>query len=137
MPRHTLARCMNNRCALKTPGLHFTVLIKCLDMGVPGRKYLIGGHNRTWQQFFELVSKVSGRPAPKLALGQRFGTFAGRWMERLRLGDILCEADIEVAGQTWFYDSSRSVKELDLSIRPLEDSVRDGVGWLRSEGLAR
>jgi dihydroflavonol-4-reductase len=111
-------------------------LIKCLDRGEPGRKYIIGGYNLTWAEFFALASKVSGRPAPRFKLNYRLGTLAGRWMERFGLGKLLAEGDIELAGQSWFYDSSRSIEELGLQLRPLEETLRDGIDWLRAEGLA-
>ena len=45
-------------------------------------------------------------------------------------------AEIAYASQYLYFDNSKTVKELGLSFRPVEDSLRDSIQWFRENGYA-
>lgn len=111
-------------------------LVKAMQAGVPGRRYLIGGHNMTIKEFFALLTRVSGVPAPRLELPEtwsRGGATVLRHLYRL-VGKVYAvnDATIEMGYRFWYFDSGRAKSELGFAPRSAEETLRDTVGYLRT-----
>ncbi len=111
--------------------------VRAIDDGLPGRRYLVGGHDMTVRDFFYLIQCVSGVRAPLVSLSEswargsadiirRVMSFAGR---RFPLDDTA----IEMAYRFWYCDSKRAKRELGLTPRPAEETIRDTVAFLRTK----
>ena len=112
-------------------------LILGMDKGKVGRKYLIGGDNLQWSEFFDRVSQVSGLPAPRLKLPRGLASFSGGLIERVQKEPLIDRAAAEIAGRYWFYDDSRAREELGYHSRPLEEALRDGIRWFAANGYVK
>ena len=114
-------------------------MIAAWKLGRSGRRYILGGHNLSYQEVFKLVAKVAGVSPPRLPVPLPVALLAGH------LGDAY-EA---VTGRTAklnsamaryaycrgrLYSSERARKELGYQISPLEPSIRDAIAWFREAG---
>lgn len=107
------------------------------DRGTPGRRYILAGHDSTLKAFFFLLSRVSGRSAPRLRvpyaaalawsiLEECLGRISERVPRSSVTGVRLCRRNLSFDGsQTWEF--------LGHNPRPLEDTVRDAVGWFQEQ----
>jgi dihydroflavonol-4-reductase len=122
-------------------GIHFVDvrdaadgLIRCLDRGEIGERYIIGGYNLTWSEFFGRIAAIVDRRPPR-PVSYRVAHGLGHLCELVGLHGLLSRGDVEIAAQKWFYDSTRSLEALGLSLRPFDETLRDGIAWIRESGL--
>lgn len=136
-----------NRKILNLPagGLNFvdvrdaaTALISAMDTGVSGRRYLIGGHNMTVKEFFGMLERLSGVKAPKMEMPESWSrTGAGilRGLHKVVGRKFpLDDTTVEMAYRFWYFDNSRAKKELGLTPRPAEETLRDTIAYLKQRG---
>jgi dihydroflavonol-4-reductase len=103
-----------------------------MQKGRIGRRYLITEHNLRWSEFFARLAKLTQLPAPKLRIPKSLASLLGSTLESVWPDAPLDRARVETMGNYFFYDNSRARSELGWSGRPLEDSLRDTVAWLRA-----
>ncbi len=117
-------------------------MLSALERGRSGQRYLLGGANMTMRAFFERLSRLSGVPAPSLALpkGRGFAVAAHRIMKgALSVAGREPEVDevsVEMAQCYWYCDSSKAQAELGFSPRDPGDTLRDTVEDLVARGVA-
>lgn len=105
--------------------------------GRSGQRYLLGGHNMTVEAFLVLAEKVTGIPAPVVRAGPRLTELTAQALDALEgaTGDEGDEAAAyDMACHFWYVDAARARRELGLTPRAAEATVRDAVAWLRSRG---
>jgi len=100
-----------------------------------GRRYILSGHNMHLAEFFALLAKVTGRPAPKIkipypiALGwSYFEEFAGKLTGRTPGSSV---TGVKLCKRSLAFDGSKTWQRLGHIPRPMEESVRDAVDWHR------
>jgi dihydroflavonol-4-reductase len=99
--------------------------------GALGRRYLLCSHNLTWDELFTRLSRITGKPAPRLRLPKALAAAMGRALEAVWANPPLDRARVEVMGNHFWYDSSRARTELGWEGRDLDPTLRDAVAWLR------
>lgn len=102
-----------------------------LERGGVGSKYLAGGENVTFRELFTRLGTVAHRrqlmlPVPNAVVTA--GGWAMQWFSRAPLMDA---AAARLMRYYWYYDSSKAQRELGYSPRPLDETLRDTVSWLR------
>jgi dihydroflavonol-4-reductase len=108
--------------------------------GQPGRRYILSGHNLKIEEFFQLLARESGRPAPRLkvpygvALAWSYvehywGRLTGRKPKSSITGVKLCRRSMA-------FDGSWTWQALGHQPRPLAESIRETVAW-HQEQIAR
>jgi dihydroflavonol-4-reductase len=114
-------------------------LIRALDRGTPGRRYLLGGENWSIRRVFSWVARETGQPAPRwrvpypLALGAAYVSefVADVGTRRIPAATV---TGVKLTRRTMHFDASRSLAELELRPRPVEESLRDAIEWFRAVG---
>jgi dihydroflavonol-4-reductase len=110
-------------------------MIRAMEVGVPGRRYLIGGHNMTVKEFFGLLERLSGVRGPRLEMPEswsRTGAALLRGLYRIAGTKYpLDDTTVELAYRFWYLDNSRAKAELGLTPRPAEETLRDTIAYLR------
>jgi dihydroflavonol-4-reductase len=108
------------------------------ERGRIGERYLLAAHNVTIRQFLETVAAVAGVRPPRIPLPDVVvPVFAALEEARARLtrtDAIASRAIARMRRYTLWFDSGKAVRELGVSFRPLEESIRRAVGWYRAEG---
>jgi dihydroflavonol-4-reductase len=115
--------------------------LQVLDRGRRGERYLAAGRNITVRELCELLEKVTGVASPKRKLPFALLYVVGAMEElkaRLTGSKALLSLDSvrllqREQGRTNF-NHEKSISELGLSFRPIEETLREEVGWYREHG---
>jgi dihydroflavonol-4-reductase len=126
-------------------GLNFVSVEECAaghllvaEKGAPGQRYLLGGENLTLKQFLDLISRITGLPAPKLKIPHSLAlgvAYANTAFSRL-LGKepgIPVEG-VQIAQHKMFVDCSRSRNELGFRPGSVAAAVERAVRWYEANG---
>ena len=106
------------------------------EKGKPGGRYVLGGQNVTFKQFYDLLARLSDRSAPVLHLPKGV-LLAGATILKSLFGVAGVEAPVDpeyvraVIGNFSWYDSSLATAELGYTIRPIEETLREAVQLAR------
>jgi dihydroflavonol-4-reductase len=109
------------------------------ERGRVGERYIISGENRRWGDLLRAASVLSGTPVPSRHIGGRALWLASRtgeaWARVTRLPPRLPAwlADFLLTGATM--DNTKSIRELGMTYRPIEESIRETIDWFQEEGL--
>jgi dihydroflavonol-4-reductase len=111
------------------------------EKGRVGERYILGNHNVTLKELFELVCKAAGTPTPRLPLPKPVSAGIALGMELW--ADHVSHREppatyksILYAQRNAFFSNAKAKRELGLPARPLEESVRRAIEWFRAEGMA-
>jgi dihydroflavonol-4-reductase len=115
--------------------------ILAAERGRIGERYILGGENLTLRQALEILSTVSGRPAPRvriphaLALGAAYADLA---LSRLigREPQIPLEG-VRMAGHSMFVNTEKARADLGFSPGPVTAAFERAVRWYESSGYVR
>ena len=114
-----------------------------LERGEAGARYLLGNvdGNLTLSQAFQLLSDLTGLPAPRLRLphapvlaAAHVSNFASR---ALRMPPAIPLEAAQMARSRMWVDPSWSVRQLGLPQTPVWQAFRDAVDWFDGRGVAR
>jgi dihydroflavonol-4-reductase len=108
--------------------------------GAMGRRYLLGASNLTLMGLLEYLSRLTGVPAPRwqvpYPVGLAVAVMSELWADHVTgLMPRATVTGLRLARRLMHFDPSRSLNELGLRPRSLDQSLRDAVGWLRASGL--
>lgn len=107
-------------------------IISSLDNNTSGKCYVVGNENLTYKEFFALVSKVSGKPEPKIRipnwgiktvgyLGDLYGNIAKKQpMLSYPMAKISCEKQ---------FVENDGVGELNIERTPVKVAVKECYEW--------
>lgn len=118
-------------------------IARTMERGQPGRRYLLGGSNLTLMGLLQRLSLLTGVPAPRwqvpYAVGLAVAVLSEFWADHVSgRPPKATVTGLRLARRLMHFDPSRSLDELGIRPRALDDSLRDAVAWLRSSGrLAR
>jgi dihydroflavonol-4-reductase len=111
-------------------------LARAMEVGVPGHRYLVGGHNMMVKDFFLALERLSHVKGPKMELPEtwsRMGAGVLRRLYKVVAQEFpLDDPTIEMAYRFWYFDNSRAKNELGLNPRPAGETLRDTIVWLRN-----
>ncbi|WP_254513800.1 NAD-dependent epimerase/dehydratase family protein [Anatilimnocola floriformis] len=106
-----------------------------------GRRYILGGHNMTYLDAWQIFARVGGHVGPRFRLGP-----IARWLGSVG-SDVwtrctgeeaeINSASIGIGSQQTCFTSDRAARELGYKIRPLEDTVADAWDWFCEHGYLR
>jgi dihydroflavonol-4-reductase len=142
MARHGLRRYMPGRTSVADARDVAQGHLAAAAQGRPGERYILGGHNVTGRDTVTLMAHVCKRPPPETALdldsyerlatqSERFSCFL-RPQRRFRL-----TYEVAAARHYPWVDSGKARDELGYTFRPLINTYRATLQWLREAGLAK
>ncbi len=126
--------------------------ILALERGRTGQRYILGNRNVTLKEMFSMLSRITGRAAPRvrlpywLVVGAGYaeqavsryipaspgGKSGGRWTLG-RTPAIPVEGVLASKKPAWV-SCQRAVRELGLPQSPVEDALRQAAEWFASYG---
>jgi len=109
--------------------------------GRVGERYILGGHNVTMKEFFDLVCDVGGVKAPKLPLPKTLASAIALgfelWSDHVSHEEPRATyRSIKYAQMYAWFDVKKSREELGLPQTPLRQSIERAVRWFRANGMA-
>jgi dihydroflavonol-4-reductase len=108
------------------------------ERGGSGERYLLSGENVTADQLLERVSALAGTRVPRLhppafLLHGLVGALGA--ISRLRRKPPPATREVlQIIGRYAWYDTSKAARDLGWTPRPLDETLRDTIAWLRSPG---
>ena len=110
--------------------------LAAMEHGRAGERYILGGRNMTLREILEALSKISGRPAPRIrlpyALAYAFGavstaaaTLTGR-APRAPLDAV------RMARKKMFVRSAKAEREIGFAAGPVREALDRAVEWFRN-----
>ncbi len=111
-------------------------LLRIRDVGLPGRRYLLGGSNLTLLGLFQKLAALSGQAVPRRRVPYAIGLFYAHLSELIadHLTGRSPQATVtglRLTRRIMHFDASRSLEFLGLIPRPIDESLSDAVDWLR------
>jgi len=116
--------------------------VQALERGEPGQRYILGGENSTLREVAELLSDLTGIPAPRVALPPGLLVAAGRIGEWL--ADHVTQRTPLVDRESTLHalrnrpvDSSKAEKALGYAWRPMQLTLARAVHWFVENGYCK
>jgi nucleoside-diphosphate-sugar epimerase len=116
---------------------HWLALLK----GKPGEKYVLGGENLSYAEFYRRLGVLSGRhrrmihvPIPAALV------FAGAlqaWAKTFRSYPLISQDWVRVFAADWAFSSAKAEKELGYRITPFPEALWKTLDWLQGTALGQ
>jgi dihydroflavonol-4-reductase len=111
------------------------------EKGQVGEKYILGNKNLSLSATFQMLSEISGLPAPKVRLpywpvlalacvNEFWATHISGRPPRIPL------TAIRMARKYMYFDNTKAVKQLGLTLTPVRQALKEAVEWFREHGYA-
>jgi dihydroflavonol-4-reductase len=116
-----------------------TGLIRVMERGRPGRRYLLGGENVTLAGLLGILSELTGVPPPRnkvpFVAGLAVAYLSEFWADHVSgQPPKATVTGVRLARRIMHFDPSRSLAELEIRPRPIRNSLVDALAWLRQTG---
>jgi dihydroflavonol-4-reductase len=110
------------------------------EKGRVGERYILGDHNVTMKEFFDLVCDVAGVKAPKLPIPKSLGAAIALgfelWSDHVSHEEPRATyRSIRYAQRYGWFDPTKARTELGLPSTPLRTSIARAVEWFRAHGM--
>ncbi|HYD42158.1 MAG TPA: NAD-dependent epimerase/dehydratase family protein [Anaeromyxobacter sp.] len=107
-----------------------------LARGRPGERYLLGGANMSFREFFGRLERLSGVAAPRVALPSKVNVAGVKLLEKLSswrgTEPAIDAASVEMGERFWYFDSRKAEEELGFTARDPQETLAETVRWLRA-----
>jgi dihydroflavonol-4-reductase len=108
--------------------------------GQPGRRYILGNCNLTLAEIFQLLSAISGRPAPNVRIPHSLAmlfALADTGLAYLfpRHVPRATPDTVRLSKKHMFFDSSRAVRELGFPQNDVRQALQKAVDWFQTNNL--
>ena len=111
-----------------------------MSSGKVGERYLLGGDNLTFKEWIAQTARVAGVSGPRFQPSEALARFGAATLRRVYplVGKTfeLDDATIRMSSLFWYCDTAKARRDLGLVTRPTEETLRDTVAYMRSNGLA-
>ncbi len=111
------------------------------EKGRTGERYILGNHNISMNDLFDMVAKVASVPSPKIPIPKVIAPIVGLGMELW--ADHVSKNEppatyraVRYAQRYAYFSNKKAARELGLPSRPLEDSLRRAVNWFRAANMS-
>ncbi len=114
-------------------------IVRALERGRNGQKYVLGNRNVSMKEFFDLIVKVAGYgKAPAVRFPVFMAVQSGYAYELLARitgkPPLNTAAWVRVGSHYSWWDSTRAVKELGMPRTPVEQSIAQAIAWFKGNG---
>lgn len=111
-----------------------------LQKGKSGDRYILGHHNLSLFDLLQMLSEITGLPAPKRTV-PLWLPLSVAWIEERVLAPLGYEPSVPLDGvrmsaQKMYYTPTKAVRELGLPQSSIPDALRMAVSWFRQQGMA-
>jgi dihydroflavonol-4-reductase len=112
-----------------------------LEVGKPGRRYILGGENLTLKQILDKMSAITGIPSPTtkipFTIAATYAFFEETITGRIRGREPRATLEeVRMGRKKMFASSARAQRELNFKILPVYPAMRAAIEWFRSHGYA-
>lgn len=110
--------------------------LAAMTQGAVGERYILGGENLTLCDLLTEISRVTGRPPPRIKLPAAPLmplAFVNEWGARLMGYEPFLHCDsLKMSRTRMFFDDGKARREIGYQTRPARLAVKDAVEWFKS-----
>jgi dihydroflavonol-4-reductase len=114
-------------------------MISVWQKGKRGERYILGGHDMTYGDFFGTVARIAGVKPPPFKIPYRVAKLVGRvgdFIEARGKEPLTNSTQIDYAYTDKFrFTSQKAQHELGYTYGPLEPAIRDALAWFRAKQM--
>lgn len=114
-------------------------MILVAERGRTGERYILGGENMTYAEVTQRIARVAGVGAPTWYVPRAIAApigWVGDLREALGGGPLITSVTLAFAYCPDFvFSSDKARRELGYTTGPVDDAIRDAVGWFRERGV--
>jgi len=103
-------------------------LMLAAEKGRAGERYILGGENLTYAEFFRMLARVGGRWRLRMRMPLvlvRLSALIADQLPRKKSRPYLTRAQARLLGLWFYFDSSKAKRELGYAPRPVAESLVD------------
>lgn len=105
--------------------------LQAAELGKPGERYILAGHNIYWYELIDRVRELSGVRQPLAVIPHEAARFL-RAPEAFGLSGFIVDSEAYgLMGARWWASSTKAMTELSYRFRPLDDTLRETIDWYR------
>lgn len=112
-------------------------LLAC-EYGRTGERYILGGENLTLKEILDILSDLSGRPAPSVQIpfgvAMSFAFLGEAWAAITGKAPRAPMDAVRMARKKMFVSSAKAERELGYSPSSAREALSSAVGWYRENG---
>jgi dihydroflavonol-4-reductase len=117
------------------------VIPVAMEKGRPGERYLLGGHNMTFAEYFDRIERASKEYHPRVKAHGRWPVLAAKVQSAIfkavgRTSPIE-PASVDMATHFWYFDSAKAKRELGFAPREASDTIFDTIRYIRENALGK
>lgn len=111
-------------------------IIKAIEIGKNGEKYIVTHENLKYRDFFEKVNRVTNQkpvmiPIPNFVL-QILG-FVGDFLRFFKIKTDLSSVNMKALRIDNFYSNQKSITKLGLEYQPIEKAIKDAIHFFERQ----
>lgn len=113
-------------------------IVAARDMGRTGERYLLAGTDIRMHDLADLVTGITGEPAPRFTVPISVALAAAR-VEGV-IADLTGNppkaplTGVRLAARRCLFDNAKAISELGFAPRPIETCVEEAIAWMRDAG---
>ena len=112
-------------------------LLLAMEKGNPGERYILGGANLSYLEFFGILRELTGKTQRmiNIPLGP-MGAFARSqmWMAKwLHIDPLITPELVQKYSKDWIMSSEKAQSQLGYSVTPIEVALRKTWSWLQDQ----
>lgn len=113
-------------------------MLNAVEKGRSKERYIVAGHYFSIADLLKILEKLTGIHAPRLRIPYVASMAIAQLFEiQTRVTGkpaLLSRARVQSLHHKFQWSSEKALKELDITFRPLEETLRDEVDWYRQHG---
>lgn len=109
-------------------------IVKALERGTRGERYILGGDNLTIEELARLTLDIAGQKKPVVRIPNRLLIGVVNTLTWLRLPSPVVPGVLDYATRFSFMDSSKAKREFGYAPRPARQVLTPVVEWLQNSG---
>jgi len=108
------------------------------ERGKPGEKYILGHRNLSLKQILDLLSGMTGLPAPRVKLPHAVPLAVAHvsvlWARLRSKPPRISPESVRMSMKRMYFDAGKAVRELGLPQSPVEEALERAVRWFTDHG---
>lgn len=112
--------------------------VLAMEHGNPGERYLLGGENASYDQFFTTLKSVSGVRKKLWHIPDSLSLFLANLMlffaRNFGTKPLIVPGLVKKFSLNWIVSSEKAEKQLNYRITPLSEGMKKTLSWLRESG---
>ena len=112
--------------------------LQAAEKGRAGERYILGCENLTLEQILSRLSRMAGKPAPKIklpyAVAYATGVVTTAWANISGQAPIAPLEGVRMARKKMFVSHAKATRELEFSPGPVDAALARAIEWFRANG---